>query len=116
VLPSKFREPRIAALQARFLLQRATSERFGANSGSRNERSEAAGALAEAVIRSVELIVQPEANDVVGETGVGVGLPPGHRGNCQYGHSITSDERGLTEGSSGSRLGSAMTRNPPCHG
>jgi hypothetical protein len=35
-----------------------------ATSGSRNERSEAAGAIAEAVIRSVELIVQPDADEV----------------------------------------------------
>src|SRR5258708_18362536 len=41
--------------------------RICANSGSRNERSETAGAFAEAVIRSVELIVQPDAQDVVGE-------------------------------------------------
>jgi hypothetical protein len=31
---------------------------------------QAAGAFAQAAIRSVELIVQPDANDVVGEMGV----------------------------------------------
>ncbi len=32
----------------------------------------------------MELIVHPEANDVVGEMSVRVGLSPGHRANCQY--------------------------------
>ena len=35
-----------------------------------SEHRQAAGAFAEAVIRSVELIAQPDAKDVVGEMGV----------------------------------------------
>jgi hypothetical protein len=38
---------------------------------SRFEYRQAAGAVAQAVIKSVELIVQPDAHDVVGEMGVG---------------------------------------------
>jgi len=41
----------------------------------RGEYRQAAGAFAEAVIRSVELIVQPDAQDVVGEMGVRGGGP-----------------------------------------
>jgi hypothetical protein len=36
----------------------------------RGEYRQAAGAVAQAVLRSVELIVQPDAHDVVGEMGV----------------------------------------------
>ena len=35
----------------------------------RCEHCQAAGAIAQAVIRSVELIVQPDAHDVVGQVG-----------------------------------------------
>jgi hypothetical protein len=39
---------------------------------------QAARDFAEAVIRSVELIVHSEAKDAVGEMAVGGDLPPGH--------------------------------------
>jgi len=38
--------------------------------GSRAQHRQAAGAIAEAVIRSVELIVRPDAKNGVGEMGV----------------------------------------------
>ena len=41
----------------------------GQSAANRSEYRQAAGAVAEAVIRSVELIVQPNAYDVVGEMG-----------------------------------------------
>jgi hypothetical protein len=47
----------------------------------RGEHSEAARAFAEAVIRSVELIVQPDANDVVDEMRVCEGLSARGTGN-----------------------------------
>ena len=43
------------------------------------EHRQAAGAIAQAVIRSVELIVQPDAHDVVGETGVRGDWPGGRK-------------------------------------
>ena len=52
-----------------------TCERSGAADCS--EHPDAAGAFAEAVIRSVELIAQPAAKNPVGEMGVRGGLPTG---------------------------------------
>jgi hypothetical protein len=46
----------------------------------RGQRREAAGAIAEVVIRSVELIVQPGAKDAVGEMGVRGDRPGSHTG------------------------------------
>ena len=47
----------------------------------RGEYRQAAGAIAQAVIRSVELIAQPAAKDPVGEMGVREGLSTGDMRN-----------------------------------
>jgi hypothetical protein len=48
----------------------------------RGEHRQAAGTTAEAVIRSVELIVYPETNDVVSEMSVRVDLSAARAGDC----------------------------------
>ena len=50
------------------MTDRTADPRRGA--ADRGEYPQAAGAIAEAVIRSVELIVQPDTHDVVGKMGV----------------------------------------------
>jgi hypothetical protein len=47
------------------------ARRITTSATDRGEYRQAAGVFAEVVTRSVELIVQPDAHDVVGEMGVG---------------------------------------------
>ena len=75
-LLSKNVERSFPALVPRTIGGEAAQQRRGP--ADRGKYCEAAGASAEAVIRSVELIVQPGAKDGVGEMGVRGDWPRGH--------------------------------------